>query len=242
MNTVSSRSPKPNIERTQFGISKLDEIIGGGLPRGGITLVAGGPGSGKTILAAQYLYNGATKHNEKGLYAIFGETAETFRKYMDSLGWDFQKLENEGKACIMDMATMEKGTVDATLDMILDKVKTFGAKRVVIDSVTALTLVLGDKAKARVIVSLLQKFLRRSNCTTLLITETPWGSNGIGGGVEEFIADGIILMEQVSDRAGFKSRLSVPKMRATDHDRKYYQFNIIKKVGIRLLTYPTTKE
>jgi circadian clock protein KaiC len=237
LSVVSSHSIKSNVERTPFGIPKLDEIIGGGLPKGGITVIAGGPGTGKTVLAAQYLYNGAVKYNEKGLYVIFGETAETFRKYMSSLGWDFQKLESESKTYLMDLATMEKETVGTTLDMILEKIKTFEAKRVVIDSVTALTLTLRDKAEARVTVSLIQRFLRRSNCTTLLITETPWGSNGIGNGVEEFIADGIVLLTTIVGKQQLKTVLTIPKMRATDHDKRRYQLAISNDGGINLTHY-----
>jgi len=232
-----------DIERVQTGISDLDKLLHGGIPKGGITLIAGGPGTGKTVLAAQYLYNGAVKFGERGLYVLFGEGAETFKRYMLTLGFDFAALEKEGKLEILECATTERSVLETTLDTILDRVRISGAKRLVIDSITALALtsrgptVLSD---ARVLVSLLQKVLRSLGCTTFLTTETPWERRGIGAGVEEFIADGIIVLEMVPDRVEFKRRLSVLKMRATEHSMKYYRFTISKGLGINIIPYPET--
>ena len=230
-----------NVERVKTGIAKLDEVLCGGFPRGGITLVAGGPGTGKTILAAQYLYNGAVKFNERGMYVSFEESAETFKEYMLTLGFDFDKLEKDGKVRILDTATMSSEALESTLNFIFDRVRALGAKRLVIDSITALTVASQKAIDVRVLVSLLQKLLRKEGCTTILITETPWGRNGIGTGVEEFIADGIILLETFSDGIEFKRRLSILKMRATSHDMRYYRYNIVEGEGFRILSYPDTR-
>lgn len=229
-----------DVERAKTGITELDDLLGGGLPRSGMFLIAGGPGTGKTTLAAQFLYNGAVKFGERGLYVLFGESAKTFKQYMLTLGFDFEALKVEGKIELLECATTERAPVELTVDTILDKVRLSGAKRLVIDSVTALTLASKDVADARVLTSLLQKILRSVSCTTVLVTETPWGRQGIGAGVEEFIADGIIILEMVSEGVEFKRRLTVLKMRATEHSMRYYRFIISKGTGVKIMPYPET--
>jgi circadian clock protein KaiC len=228
-----------SIERASTGIKKLDEILGGGLPRGSITLVAGGPGTGKTIFAAQFVYSGAKKFGDRGIFVTFEEKAETIKRYMLTLGWNFDELENLKQIRIMDLMTVGKSeTIDLMLSSIIEAVKAFEAKRLVIDSITALTFAFKDKTEIRILVSLLQKFLRKANCTTILTTETPWGDRRLGAGVEEFIADGIILLETIPYRNEFRRRLSIPKMRYTKYSLMYYQYNIVENEGITLTPYP----
>ena len=227
-----------NVERTQTGIPKLDDLLHGGIPKGGITLIAGGPGTGKTVFAAQFLYHGAAQLDEKGIYVCFGESAETLKQYLWTLGWDFDELERQGKMRILDLFATAKENLETVLNIILDETRVFEARRLVIDSVTALALTYEKKIEVRILVSLLQKFLRKMGCTTLLVTETAWGSTGIGAGVEEFIADGIILLETAFDGVEFKRRLAVIKMRATEHDIRYYRFVISPKTGISIIPYP----
>jgi len=94
--------------RTPTGIYGLDPIIGGGFPKGSLILVAGNPGTGKTIFSAQFLYYGATEFGEKGIYVSFAESRNTFFSHMLDFGFDFEKLEREGKFKFLDMVTVKE--------------------------------------------------------------------------------------------------------------------------------------
>ena len=229
--------------RVPTGIVRLDEILGGGLPKGSTTIVAGGPGTGKTVLAAQFIYSGAVKYGEKGVYVTFEEGAETFKNNMLSLGWNFEKLQKRQQVEILDLMSLrEPDKVEVALDEIVETTRVLGAKRLVIDSITALTVTFEEAAEIRTLISVLQKVLRGLGCTTILTTEIPWGSRKLGMGAEEFIADGIIVLEMISRGNILRRRLIVLKMRATELDLKYYQYDISKDIGIDLLPYPEAEE
>jgi circadian clock protein KaiC len=234
---------KSKLKRVPTGIVQLDEILGGGLPEGSTTLVAGGPGTGKTILASQFIYFGAVKYGDKGIYVTFEEGAETFKNNMLSLGWNFEKLREKGDVEILDLISLrEPEKVEVALDEIVEAVRALGAKRLVIDSITALITVFREVAEVRSLISVLQKVLRGLGCTTILTAEIPWGSKRLGTGAEEFISDGIIMLEMISRGNILRRRLIVLKMRATEIDLKYYQYDISKNTGINLLPYPEAEE
>ncbi|MEM3713180.1 MAG: ATPase domain-containing protein [Thermoproteota archaeon] len=225
-------------DRVPFGIAELDNLIEGGLPRGGLVIIAGSPGAGKTILSAQFIYNGATLYNERGVYACLSESKENFKNNMLGLGWDFNKLEEKGMIRIIELPTAVKLKVEDMVNLIVEEVKKFKAHRLVVDSLSALNLALGSKAEVRTVINLLVRILKNVGCTTLMITESPWGTTGIGMGIEEFIADGIVLMESIIVGNRLERRMMILKMRATSHDTRYYRLNINKGLGVVLSTYP----
>lgn len=227
------------MRRIPTGVEKLDEILQGGFPEGSTILIAGGPGTGKTILAAQFIYLGAAKYREKGIFVTFEEGAESFKNNMLTLGWNFDNLQKKQQVEILDLLSLkETDKAEAALDEIIETVRVMGAKRLVIDSITALTVVFRSMAEVRTLISVLQKVLRRLGCTTVLTAEIPWGSSRLGTGVEEFLSDGIIMLEMVSRENFLRRRLIVLKMRATDLNLRYYQYNISKNIGVELLPYP----
>jgi len=228
----------PKVDKVLTGIEELDRILGGGLPRGSITLLAGGPGTGKTITALQFLYNGALKFSEKGVLVIFNENASALKQYMNSMGWDLSRLENEGLIKILDFITVEKIGLESLMDMIFDEASSFMPKRLVIDSLTALIMAMEKKEEVRAVLSIIQRLLRRLECTSIVITETPWGIESLGSGVEEFVVDGIIKMELVPSKGELKRRLAVLKMRGSAHDTKYYQYYIVPNDGLVITPYP----
>jgi len=222
-------------EKVKTGVKKLDDILRGGLPRSSFVLLAGGPGTGKTILSAKFLYTGAVDYGERGMYVSFAEDYEEFNRYMLSFGWRFSELERRGLFTFMDFASTSEEALENILKTIVEKVSLMEVSRLVIDSLTALSISVGEKYKVRNIVYLLKQLLKQTECTTLLIAEVPIGQALIGTGIEEFVVDGIILLELEREGYEFKRRLAVLKMRGTEHDTSYYRLEINSREGIEVL-------
>jgi circadian clock protein KaiC len=222
--------------RTPTGIEGLDKLIEGGFPRGSLIVLAGSPGSGKTIASSQYLYHGAEKLAEKGVYISFGERKEVFFQNMDRFGLDFRELEKKGMFRFLDLMTTTSTAVSDTLEIALDEVRRLKAKRLVLDSFTALASAFSNKIDARIVLHLLEKLMREISCTTLLLVEVPTGQNGLGLGFEEFVADGIILFETIEVRSGIQKRSIIRKMRGTNHNQNYCKV-VITDQGLALTPY-----
>jgi len=224
------------IRRISTGISGFDELIENGFPQESLILIAGSPGAGKTTLAAQFVFEGANRFREKGLYVCFAETKASLLRNLLRFGWDFEKLEIEGRIGILDLSTTKEPGIQSNLNLILEKINDMGAKRLVIDSFTAFSMALTEPTDVRFLIHLLYRFLQRIGCTTIMISDTPWGSQRIGSGVEEFIADGIVLMQTRFDESGnLKRTLNILKMRSTNHSKRTHEYEITEN-GISILT------
>ena len=224
--------------RVPTGIVGLDDMIEGGFPRGSLILLAGSPGSGKTIASAQYLYHGAKNLDEKGVYVSFAERRDFFLDNMKRFGLDFEMLESQGKFKFLDLMTTSEGAVSSTLDIVLREVLEINAKRLVIDSFTAMAQAFKRKIDARIILHMLDKIMRQTGCTTLLLVELPTGSKTLGLGFEEFVADGIILFETIDEKEGIRKRAVIRKMRGTNHNQNYSNI-VISERGVSLMPYVT---
>ena len=223
-------------DRVPTGIKGLDERIEGGLPRASMIILAGSPGSGKTIASAQFLYHGATGYNENGVYVSFSERKDAFERSMKKFGMDFCSLEKEGRFKFLDFATTTETGVSATLMALLSEVFAMKAKRLVLDSFTAMATAFEKRIEARIVLHAFEKLMRQAGCTTILIVEVPTGNAGLGLGFEEFVADGLILFETVEDEFGMKKRAIIRKMRETDHDSNFAQI-VISAQGVSLTSY-----
>lgn len=232
----------PNQIKVSSGIPSLDKIIEGGFNQGDVVLIAGQPGAGKTTLATQFLFNGAIVCDEKGVYVTFVENANKIKRDMLKFNWDLARLENEHKIDVLDLieAASER-SVAANLDVIMSAVKTLGAKRLVIDSLTSMTAYVKTKEEARSFVSIMKKILEEAECTTLLLAEIPWNKNEIGMGFEEFVADSLIILESTLERFRIKRRLYIPKMRGTNHSLDCHDFYITPE-GISISPLTTTEK
>jgi circadian clock protein KaiC len=226
------------IDRVTTGIKGLDGLLEGGFPRGSMVLLAGSPGSGKTIASAQFLYHGATKCDENGVYVSFAEQKEVFMNNMARFGLDFLDLEKKGKFKFLDMATTTEAGISETLNVLIREALSIKAQRLVIDSFSAMALAFDKKIDARVILHAFEKMMHQTGSTTLLLVEIPTGNSELGLGFEEFVADGLILFETIEEKIGIKKRAIIRKMRGTNHNQNYSNI-VISDQGISLMPYVT---
>lgn len=202
--------------RVPTGISGLDDIIGGGFPRGSLIILAGNPGTGKTIFSATFLYNGIINYGEKGVYVSFAENRESFFSNMRFLNFDFEKYERAESFRLLDMVTAREEAAPKLIESILHEVSRMGAKRLVIDSFSAMAQAFKDPHEARIILhTILSRITRLLGCTTILVVEVPYGKSELGLGVEEFVADGIVLLRRTTLYGRTYRYLRLLKMRGT---------------------------
>ncbi len=222
------------IERISTGIPALDALIEGGIPKGFTVLVAGSPGTGKTILTTHFLYDGLLK-GEGALYVSFSESKNQFYENFDRFGMRFSDFERDNKFAYLDFASITKEGITDALEEVLNVSRNIGAKRLVIDSFSAILLAFNNINEARIALHVvLGKMLRSEGITNMLITEVPMGSNNIGSGMEEFVADGIIQLQHGNTNA-IPSTLKVVKMRSTSINRETH-VSLIGEKG--MVVYP----
>ncbi len=181
--------------RVPTGINNLDNLIEGGIPRGSLVLLAGNPGTGKTVFGMQFLCKGAEDCRENGIYVSFAESEETIMYNMSKLFGRDLVNEVNGKVKILDFTTVTEKGLATILEMIVKEVTALKAKRLVIDSFSAMAQAFKEPIEARSILhNILGKLVRNLGCTTILIVEVPIGIEKIGISVEEFVADGVIIL------------------------------------------------
>ena len=217
-------------ERISTGNEQLDILLDGGFLRNSMILLAGNPGAGKTILSSNFIYSGAIVDEEPGVYACFAETRRRLIQDMKKFGIDFEPLIRRRKIEVLDLSIGSEMEVQSALNQIFESITTLRAKRLVVDSISAMAMGLETEFEKRHLIRLLYRLIIKTGCTTVAITDIPWNSDRIGESIEEFVADGIILMEHNYDEAGsLTRRLRVTKMRGTNHSRKTHLYAIYEK-------------
>jgi circadian clock protein KaiC len=224
------------LDRIKTGIAGMDELLSGGIPKGSNVLLSGGAGTGKTILAMQYLYNGSMQFGEPGVYVTFEGSVRELAWNMESFKWDLKRLQDNGMLTIyrlnltfiQDRELLERA-VNEQLQEIAKKVEEINAKRLVIDSTT----VFGAYMEAGLLRSTLFQFcdrLKNLGCTTMLTSETqPSKINFSAYGVEEFVTDGIIALYFTPPNRS----IFIRKMRGTEHSKNPHPL-IIDNNGIKI--------
>ncbi len=166
------------LEKALTGIRGLDEITAGGLPKGRPTLVAGSAGSGKTLLAMEFLVHGAVDYHEPGVFIAFEETAEELTKNVKSLGFDLKELSDKNLISL-DYVYVERSEIEETGEYDLDglfvrlgyAIDSIGAKRVVLDTIEALFAGLPNEATLRAELRRLFRWLKEKGVTTVITGE-----------------------------------------------------------------------
>jgi len=225
--------------RVSTGIDGLDSLIEGGFLRGDVVLVAGGTGSGKTIFSTQFIYNGATQYSEKGVYATFEEDSKTLKRNMLRFGFDLEKLEQEDAIKVIDLETLKDAGLSANIEYILGTLSKIKGKRLVIDSLTAFLSACTEDLEYRMLMHLIYRMLKTNSYTTIMTCSVPKGAKTLGLGIEEFIADSVLFLENSIDSLELKTRFLIQKMRGTDHSKKYHNVIITDK-GLQIVPFTIT--
>jgi len=188
--------------------------------------LSGDPGSGKTIFCLQYLFNGATQFNEKGVYISLEETVEEITNTASVFGWDFKKLMEDKK---VELQTIELYDFDKLRDAIEDAVSRLDASRVVIDPGVVFRLYFERELDARKRILGLGKMLKSINATTIITNELTLGQSRQDGGLyglEEYVADGVILLYHTKVGVNFVRNIAMLKMRNTKISEQLFPVTI----------------
>ena len=232
--------------KSKSGVEGLDEITGGGFPKGRPTLICGSAGCGKTLMGMQFLVKGISDFNEPGVFMSFEETSKDLSQNVRSLGFDLDKLISQKKLRI-DHIQIEKSEIEETGDYDLEglfirlnhAIDTIGAKRVVLDTIESL---FGGLDNATILRSELRRLFQwlKAKGVTAIITGERGESSLTRQGLEEYVSDCVILLDfRVIDQIATR-RLRIVKYRGSVHGTNEYPFLIDEK-GISVLPITSLK-
>jgi circadian clock protein KaiC len=220
----------------------LDELLGGGMPKGKSTLLVGSPGSGKTIFAVQYLLNG-TMLNESGLYVSLDETPTEIKNNVSSFSWNLDDLEREGKLFFIDATPIRRSprgddtdesrylelpqvTLDRLLDTISRLVDEEEIARIAVDPLTSITLRYDTIRQKRRAMMLFFDRLSSTGCTSIVTTELRTSMLDRSFQLEEFLSQGVILLHTLMHEGNIVRAIQIEKMRGISHDTQLRPYTI----------------
>ncbi|MFH1403880.1 MAG: ATPase domain-containing protein [Candidatus Altiarchaeota archaeon] len=222
-------------EKLNTGIRELDELLGGGIPRGHVVLLSGSCGTGKTILSHQFLFEGAKK-GESGLYISLTEPSGMIEENLEEFSFYDKKYVDEGLVNIIDveeeciLGNLSERTPEYLVKTISDVINNKNRRRIVLDSVTALADDIEDEAMLRDFLLSLRRKLMKERSTLILISEIkPMTFEYSKYGVEEFVSDGVIMLSELERKGDLIRTLQVIKMRGIDHSRNKQVMKIMKE-------------
>jgi circadian clock protein KaiC len=233
MNEHSNDAP---VQKLATGIGSFDVIAKGGLPENRTTLLSGTAGSGKTVFAMQFLAAGIRDFGQHGVFVTFEESAADIRKNMRSFGWDLESWERQGKLAFVDASPdphveiIESGVFDlgALLARMENAVRKVGATRVSVDSLGAIFSQFSDQSIVRRELFRIASALKAMGVTALLTAERTDDYGPIARfGVEEFIADNVMVLRNVLDDEIRRRTIEILKFRGTDHQKGEFPFTIV---------------
>lgn len=227
--------PLEGLKKERTGISGFDEITRGGLPAGRPTLVCGSAGAGKTLFAMEFLVRGATLFDEPGVFMSFEETTQELATNVASLGFDLNQLTAD-KKLILDYVFIERSEIEETGEYDLEglflrlgyAIDSIGAKRIVLDTLEALFSALPNEAIIRAELRRLFRWLKEKGVTALITCERGEGRL-TRYGLEEYVADCVILLDHRVQHQISTRRMRIVKYRGTSHGTNEYPFLIDEK-------------
>jgi len=239
--------------RVKTGIKGFDNLVQGGFPEGSTILVTGTPGTGKTLFGLEYLYNGAKKFREKGMFVTLEQKLDDIREQAKGIGLDLRSLEKNGSIFLMHIPVDELSS--ETIEKIKQEAKKRKVKRLVIDSISTLSVnapiytpvkdmalrdimnykaffsppILGNFVVKRFIYGFLDN-LKELDCTTLVTSEAPERGEYLSRDtISEFLTDGILVITFESMGGEYSRNLVVRKMRGTSNDEDVHPLEISGK-------------
>lgn len=238
---MSEQANHAAVQKLGTGIGSFDIIAKGGLPENRTTLLSGTAGSGKTVFAMQFLAAGIRDLNQNGVFVTFEESAADIRQNMRSFGWDLAAWERQGKLAFVDASpdphveTIESGSFDlgALLARVENAVRKVGATRVSVDSLGAMFSQFSDQSIVRRELFRIASALKSMGVTALLTAERTEDYGPIARfGVEEFIADNVMVLRNVLDDEIRRRTIEILKFRGTDHQKGEFPFTIVQDGGV----------
>jgi KaiC/GvpD/RAD55 family RecA-like ATPase len=242
------------MERASSGVKGLDEILGGGFPKSRTILVVGGPGSGKTILAIQFLRAGAAT-GERSIYITFDERPEQVKENVSAFGWDLDRLEVEGKMLFVDATPFRRARTTAgvreageglpmyetlpeiTLRGLVETVKRLAEEedvaRLAVDPITSLSVRYQSPIKTRHAMLMLFDALSSTGATCLVTSELRTSMLSRRFQLEEFLSQGVVLLRTGIHEGSVIRGMQVEKMRGIAHDTQLRPY-IISQNGIEV--------
>src|SRR3989338_225971 len=228
--TIKKETSKKTESRIPSGIEGFDRLVEGGFKKDSINLVSGGPGSGKTIFALQFLINGIKKFGENSLYITFEEKKERLFDDVKEFGWDLEELEKQKKFIFLEYTPeqvkellVEGGGI---VENIVEKNK---ISRIVIDSISSFALLYKDELTKKEASLALFELINSWNATALLTSQDKSAEEGSISAALEFEVDSIVLLYHTKIKGERVRALEILKMRGTKHSGSVYQIDISSK-------------
>ncbi len=220
------------VDRVKSGVEGLDEMLDGGFPKSHTLIIMGSFGTGKTTFGLQFLNQGL-KEGEKGIYISLEEDERSILEDARAFGWDLKPFLDAKKLALVKLEpTDAKTTVSRIKSELPDFIKSFGASRVVVDSVSLLNLLYDGDHEKRVGLFNLSQLIKKSGATCLMTAEVK-DENPLAtrDGLAEYVADGVIALRYVDvpDRSEMVLSLRIVKMRRTKHSRRITPYAIGSK-------------
>ena len=215
--------------RVKSGIPGLDEMLGGGFLEQSANLVEGAPGTGKSTLGMQFIYNGIVQYHQSGLILTFEEFPQQYYDDAEGFGWDLRALESAGQLRVImtspEVSHADLERVDGRIQAMINEI---GACRILVDSLSHFDRLSDDPVERRGILYSFINSLKREGLTSLLTRESPALIGEIEGPEEDvaFVADSYLLLRYVEIESAIRKALLVLKLRGSDHAKDIRQFEI----------------
>lgn len=240
---MANKSPIQKVSKLETEITGLDFVAQGGLPENRTTLIAGTAGSAKTVMAAQFLIEGAKK-GQPGVFVSFEETPHSICRNMAGFGWDINKLERDGLFLFVDVSAKHSEEtiissgydLSALLARIENAVKKVNAVRVSIDSIDSVFSRFKDHDVIRAELLRMASALRMLKVTSIITSERNEDHGPISrNGVEEFVADNVIILRNVLEAENRRRTAEILKFRGTGHHKGEFPFTVRPNEGISII-------